>query len=161
LRHAWETGTDADEPGGAALRGIRNALGPEWLANYRPTPPPPLSIRNVQDLVFATYGEHVGAGAIAFYPSAAALADVAAYSKNWQYGETFVYAESADRYAIAVQCAPDSCEMFLFSQHGYADVITAYRLGADRFADAITAAMDGDTPALHSALTSPTPGMDA
>ena len=33
---AWMNGSDANEPGGAALRQLRNHAGPSWLDTLRP-----------------------------------------------------------------------------------------------------------------------------
>lgn len=33
---AWMNGNDANEPGGAALRQLRNQKGPSWLDSLRP-----------------------------------------------------------------------------------------------------------------------------
>ena len=36
LMTAWMNGTDASEPGGSALRRLRNRSGPTWLDTLRP-----------------------------------------------------------------------------------------------------------------------------
>lgn len=35
LSDMWMNGRDENEPNGAALRDIRNRLGPSWLHNFR------------------------------------------------------------------------------------------------------------------------------
>lgn len=67
------------------------------------------------------------------YESVEELAKKAAGSRTWAMGETFVV-EEGDRFVIAHQLAPSSCEMAVISHNGWHDVVTAYRVGSAPFA---------------------------
>lgn len=82
-------------------------------------------------LRMAQLGERVFPESIGFYDSLNALAEKVRGSKNWEQGETFVYAESEHRYLILCQVAPSSCEMMVASNKGFHDIVTAYRYGQD------------------------------
>ena len=75
------------------------------------------------------------------YSTVEALAEKAAGSRQWAMGETFVVQED-DRFVIAHQLAPSSCEMAIVSHNGWHDVVTAYRVGAQEFAKQLDEILD-------------------
>lgn len=81
----------------------------------------------------AEYDLHPDVSQVHRYDSVEALAAKAAGGRSWAMGETFVVDEG-DRFVIAHQLAPSSCEMAVISHKGWHDVVTAYRVGADGFA---------------------------
>lgn len=157
-------GVDANQA--ALLQQVRNQFGPEWLAAYRPevasdTGEAVLSRETVQNIL----GEHdigVAGTAIQYYPTLEALVHTAASSRCWSLGETFVCAESPERFVIMCQVAPASCEMLTLTQNGFHDVLTAYRFAPDELAAQIRGYMDqpaaAPTPEPSCGASAPAPG---
>lgn len=68
---------------------------------------------------------------IGYYDTIDGLAAKVRSSKMWSIGEIFVHAESADRFIIMKQVAPESCEMLTITHQGSFDVLTAYMYEQD------------------------------
>ena len=89
--------------------------------------------------ILAAQDAKAGPGQIAHYPTLEALSEKARGSRHWGMGETFVWAESPEKFLILTQIAPDSCEMLVISHNGYHNVLTAYRFEQDE----LVAMLDG------------------
>lgn len=85
-----------------------------------------LSHRAVSDIL-SGQRESCSTERIGYYESLDALVDKVSGTKNWRYGEVFVYAEAPEKFVIMKQIAMDSCEMLTVTNAGFQDVITAYR----------------------------------
>lgn len=81
--------------------------------------------------VLAAENEMCEPSRIGYYNSVPELAERVSGTSNWDQGEVFVFAQSTTRYLILKQIAPSSCEMLTISNHGYHDVLTAYRFNKD------------------------------
>lgn len=86
---------------------------------------------------------------LGYYPSVDELAKAVRGSTMWAMGSTFIYAESKQRFLILKQIAPSSCEMFVMSQTGAHDVLTAYRFSQEELVIVLQAILNQVPVAPH------------
>ncbi len=85
------------------------------------------------DSMLAMKGECCNQSKIFYYESLDDLVNTAGGSKNWSPGEIFAFAINEDEFVFMKQIAQSGCEMMVFTNNGFNDVFTAYRIKPDDF----------------------------
>lgn len=79
---------------------------------------------------------------VGYYGSIEALASTVHGSRHWALGQAFVYAESADRFLVLLQVAPNSNCMATFNRSGLLDTLSPRQYELQEFQDSLARLLD-------------------
>lgn len=85
--------------------------------------------------VLANHGEYACPDRVGFYGSIVELVKTASSSKIWAMGEIFAHIPNPrdphSKFILLKQIAESSCEMAIYTHHGFHDVVTAHLIEID------------------------------